>query len=125
MNHWSCGAILDASVPVPSGSNCENSVTRRARGFVLFSSSMAETRVPLLDLLLFFWRRAIKFSLRELDLGVLPRVSVRMSLPLLFTGDTRLCRLPNESTGSLRPRTFRLDLGKNEHLISIYAMYRK
>lgn len=39
-----------------------------------------------------------------------------MSLPLVlcFTGDTRLWRLPKESDGSLRPRTFRLDLGKEK-----------
>lgn len=47
----------------------ENSVTRRARGFVLLRSSIAETLAPPLeDLLPFFWSRAMKFSLRELDL---------------------------------------------------------
>lgn len=116
LNHWSGRAILDGSVPAASRSDWENSVTRRAKGFVLFSSSMAETRVPLLDLLPFFWRRAMKFSFREFDLGVLPSVSVRMSLLLLFTGDTRLWRLPN--AGSLRPRTFRLDLGKKKSIVT-------
>lgn len=72
-----------------SGSGWENSVTRRASGFVLFRSSMAETRVPLLDLLPFFCSRAMKFSFLALDRGVLPRVSVRTSLLLLFTGETR------------------------------------
>ena len=75
---------------------------------------MAETRVPLPDLLPFFCRSAMKFSFLRLDLGVLPRVRVRRSLLLLFTGETRLCRLPKESPGSLRPRTFRLDLNDNQ-----------
>lgn len=97
----------------------ENSVMRRARGFVLFSSSMADTLAPPLeDLLPFFCSRAMKFSLRELDLWLLPSVRFLRSAPLLllqcFTGDTRFCRLLKESEGSLRPRTFRLDL-KGEH----------
>lgn len=58
----------------------------------------------------------MKFSLRELDLWLLPSVNARRSLPLVLclTGDTRLWRLPKESEGSLRPRTFRLDLSKAE-----------
>lgn len=109
--HWSVGlssppSALDAVV-------VENSVTRRASGFVLFKSSMADTLAPPPeDLLPFFWSRAMKFSLRDVDLWLLPRVRFRMSLPLVlcFTGDTRLWRLPKESDGSLRPRTFLLDL---------------
>lgn len=98
-------------------------MTRRAKGFVLFSNSMAETRVPLLALLLLFWRRAIKFSFRELDLGVVPRPRVRRSVLLLFTGETRHCLLPKESVGSLRPRTFLFDLGKAEYkfCVTVYT----
>lgn len=116
--HWSLG--LPDAVSPPSlavDKVVENSVTRRARGFVLFRSSIAETLAPPLeDLLPFFWSRAMKFSLRELDLWLLPKVRFRMSLPLVlcFTGDTKLWRLPKESDGSLRPRTFRLDLIKQK-----------
>lgn len=62
----------------------------------------------------------MKFSLRELDLWLLPKVRFLRSLPLVlcFTGDTKLWRLPNESEGSLRPRTFRLDLEEREKIIS-------
>lgn len=117
--HWSL-ALLDAespASPVVDWVAAENSVTRLARGFVLLRSSMAETLVPPLeDLLPFFWSRAMKFSLRELDLWLLPRVRFRRSLPLVlcFTGDVRLCRQLKESDGSLRPRTFRLDLATDQ-----------
>lgn len=113
--HWSLGFSVAASSPSPDVEDVvENSVTLRARGFVLLSSSIAETLAPPLEVLLpFFWSKAIKFSLRELDLWLLPKVIVRRSLPLVlcFTGDTRLWRLLKESDGSLRPRTFLLDLG--------------
>lgn len=116
--HWSLGLPDAASPPsLAVDKVVENSVTRRARGFVLFRSSIAETLAPPLeDLLPFFWSRAMKFSLRELDLWLLPKVRFRMSLPqvLCFTGDTRLWRLPKESDGSFRPRTFRLDLIKQK-----------
>lgn len=124
-NHWSCWAGFDVFVTLPSGCDWENSVTRRAKGFVLFSNSMAETRVPLLALLLLFWRRAIKFSFRELDLGVVPRPRVRRSVLLLFTGETRHCLLPKESVGSLRPRTFLFDLGKPEQYKCIVKVYTR
>lgn len=117
MVHWSCGAGLGVFVVLASGCDCENSVTRRASGFVLFSNSMAETRVPLLALLLLFWRRAMKFSFRELDREVVPVPRVRWSVLLLLTGETRHCLLPKESVGSLRPRTFLFDLEKAEHRV--------
>ena len=83
---------------------------------------MAETRAPPLDVLLpFFCSSAMKFSLRELDLWLEPKVMQRMSTLALaveaaacLTGETRFCRLPNESPGSFRPRTFLLDLGEEE-----------
>ena len=101
----------------------ENSVTRRASGLVLLRSSMAETRAPPLDVLLpFFCSSAMKFSLRELDLWLEPKVMERMSTlapaaeaeavaeEACLTGETRFWRLPNESPGSFRPRTFLFDL---------------
>ena len=80
---------------------------------MLLRSSIAETLAPpVLDLLPFFWSRAMKLSFREVERGVEPKVRVRRSPPLVlcFTGETRLWRLPNESPGSLRPRTFLFDL---------------
>lgn len=115
-SHWSWGSLVPlfpVVISPPPSAEVENSVTRRARGFVLLRSSMAETLAPpVLDLLPFFWSRAMKLSFREVERGVEPRVRVRMSPPLVlcFTGETRLWRLPNESPGSLRPRTFLFDL---------------
>lgn len=76
---------------------------------MLFKSSMADTLLPVLGLLFFFCNRAMKFWFRELDLGVAPSVCDRGSVR---TGDTRLGRLAKVADGSLRPRTFRLDLAQ-------------
>ena len=76
---------------------------RRASGLVLCSISAAVGRAtgPFRPFL--FCSMAMKVSFRELDRDAPLPASA-------FPGEDRLCRLPNRSSGSLRPRTFRFDL---------------